>query len=342
MDVSSRLAADNHNFKTSYHRQQTQSRAKSSRGGDKLAFQSQAPTQPQTNTVNITPLSNVGVPQCVPGVGKALVIPALVTNPNVNVSGLPSTQMIISPTGMVQSSSHSIQLGSATSRSNSGNSRAQRRQEEHPSGNVREASQGHKANQRPPQAAPTLTLAQQVSPESAKSRGQGRGRTLARQDSESSVYSPISDEDKEESGADNRTRQRGSETSSSEVPAGGRSEVTETSKDILKEAVDLILFDLKEGDEDLMEEEYSFTQSDYADPTTLMQETIVPPCQVEPERSSTVGATQSPTPGFTAPSISPQWQQTVEPSKKESAGNSSKQRKKEKKEREKTKEKRGG
>ncbi|KAG7168016.1 Actin cytoskeleton-regulatory complex protein pan1-like 1, partial [Homarus americanus] len=301
MDISSRMT-DQSCGSASQSNTYSQTMNKSSRGSRKAVDQ-----PPVSGTMNITPLPNIGMNRMVPGIGNALVVPALITNSRVNVSGLDSSQMVLphnylqqqhgnlgarespvpagngqQPSGLVMvpraSSPHdagSSQLGLHRTPNprgqggrNSASSQSHLRQ---PGVNPRNSnqrqnyhqipSQSHKGSRRhypadPPIGSPQHPVTSSRSgkyvnagSQQAAERGtqetvpgvSGPAKTMLRQNSEQSAYSPISDE----SDADVPNTCSGRKLAGNGDATAGDSTGSEPAhkEDILKQAFDMILFD---------------------------------------------------------------------------------------------------
>lgn len=214
MDISSRLAAGEvpapsivpHN----------PARGKSSRREFPPPQDMQQPPPP----LNITPLSGMGMSQRVPGIGEALVVPALVTTGRVNLS---SPQVLMPQSYVLQHTSPAPDLDPGPDITQLGG-------QSHKQSRKAAATEGQRG---------TLAL-----------------RTLARQDSEQSAYSPISEEsDGEGSGRGRRGRGSG-EGRAADASAAPENE------DILKQAFDMTLSDLKPMDVETPE--FALVPPDYS------------------------------------------------------------------------------
>lgn len=305
----------------------SQAKSKSSRGSRKIIRQPELSTtvtlsqeSPQspvsvamTGTMNITPLSSIGVSQRVPGIGNALVVPALVTNTRVSVSGLGSSHVIVPSDHAVQqpgsfkaghsslpsaknqqpsalmmvsqaSSSHITAVShgnlqrlpdsqghgrheSAVSQSYISQQTSSLQHSNQPSGYPEVPSQIHKVNRRSyktsPNVHPPLQSPQHSLPSSKMSKYDNAGplqvgeqssqgtssagvpgslKTMVRQNSEQSAYSPISDESDTDVPGSTRKLHTNNDVSGTVVSTSKTIE-TSNKEDILKQAFDMTLFD---------------------------------------------------------------------------------------------------
>lgn len=175
--------------------------------------------------LNITPLSGMGMSQRVPGIGDALVVPALVTTGRVNIT---SPQMLVSQGYVLQQPNPAPDLAPAPGPSPS-----------------QSAGHSHKQSRR-------------TAPEESH-RGPAH-RTLARQDSEQSVYSPISEESDGEGGGRGRRGRGTVEGRAADPPVPAAPE----NGDILKQAFDMTLFDLGDEPMDVETPEFALMPSEYS------------------------------------------------------------------------------
>lgn len=178
--------------------------------------------------LNITPLSGMGMSQRVPGIGDALVVPALVTSGRVSLT---SPQMLV-PQGCV------LQYSSPTPDLTPGHSPCAGPSPSQP------ANHNHKQSRK---GMPGESL-----------RGFPH-RTLARQDSEQSVYSPISEESDGEGGGRGRRGRGVGEGKVADPPVTAAPE----NEDILKQAFDMTLSDLGDEPMDVETPEFGLITSEY-------------------------------------------------------------------------------
>ena len=203
MDISSLMAAGEVQAPSIVPH--TPARGKSSRRDFPPPQDMQQPPPP----LNITPLSGMGMSQRLPGIGDAMVVPALVTSGRVSLT---SPQMMMPQSYVLQHHSPATDLDSCPDTPQ-------------PSGQDHKQS-GRAAAGESQQAGSSL-------------------RTLSRQDSEHSAYSPISDESDGEGSGRGR---RGHGTGEARAPDAPDTPAAPENGDILKQAFDMTLFDLKPMD----------------------------------------------------------------------------------------------
>lgn len=199
-------------------------RAKSSRREFPPPQDVQHPPPP----LNITPLPGMGMSQRVPGIGDALVVPALVTTGRVSLT---SPQMLVSQGYVQQQPTPAPDLAPGPGPC-PGPSPAQ------------PASHNHRQSRRAAVGEGQRSLAH---------------RTLARQDSEQSAYSPISEESDGEGGSRGRRGRGVGEGRAADPPVSAAPK----NEDILKQAFDMTLSDLGDEPMDVETPEFALMPSEY-------------------------------------------------------------------------------